>query len=382
MNITIQPGALKGAVTAPPSKSYTHRALVCAALSDKACRIKNAGCGEDISATLACIESFQTGAKLYNCRESGTTLRFFAPLSLLCGGGEFTGSPRLLERGISEYERIFPEHGIFVEKSEGKIIVSGKLTAGEYILRGDVSSQFVSGLLLALARTEGDSTVRVLPPVESRSYVDMTVEVMRAFGVKAEEQEKNVFSVKGGQSYASGEYTVEGDWSNAAPFYALSFLGHDIQIEGLNKKSLQPDRVCKEYFERLKNGNVSLDVSGCPDLAPLLMAFAALNYGGTLTGTHRLKLKESDRVQVMSEELTKYGCHIIINDNSVDIINSSLRAPTEPLSSHNDHRIAMALTPLCLAYGGTIGGAEAVNKSFGDFFKIVENLRQVHKNGI
>ena len=375
MNMTITPAVLKGTVTAPPSKSYTHRALICAALSEKPCRIINVGGGEDVFATLECIESFKNGAKAYNCRESGTTLRFFVPLSLLIGGGRFTGSLRLMERGISEYERVLPEHGISVKKTADSISVSGKLTAGEYVLKGDVSSQFISGLLLALPTLDGDSVIRVLPPVESRAYIDMTLSVMRDFGVNVYENEKNVFRIKGNQSYFRGEYTVEGDWSNAAPFYALKFLGHEIEINGLNGMSIQPDRVCTDYFERLKNGNVTLDVSGCPDLAPVLMAFAAMNCGGTLTGTRRLRLKESDRAQAMASELTKYGCHITVDDNLVDIIKSKLHAPTEILSSHNDHRIAMALVLPCLRYGGTIGGAESVNKSFGDYFRIIEELK-------
>lgn len=375
MNITITPTVLKGTVTAPPSKSYTHRALVCTALSGRPCRIKKALCGEDISATLECIDSFRNGTGQYNCRESGTSLRFFVPLSLLGGGGEFTGSSRLIERGISEYERVLPQHGISIGKTQDKITVSGKLRAGEYVLRGDVSSQFVSGLLFALSKLDGDSVIRVLPPVESRAYIDMTLRVMRAFGVIIDECEKNVFYIKGAQRYFCEEYTVEGDWSNAAPFYALKYLGHEIEIQGLDADSLQPDRVCLEYFERLKNSRAAFDVSNCPDLAPVLMSFAALNHGGTLTGTHRLKLKESDRARAMADELTKYNCHIIVNDNSVNIIKKELHTPKEILSSHNDHRVAMALSLLCFEHGGTISGAEAVNKSFGDFFQIIDTLR-------
>ena len=375
MNITLCPTMLNGTVSAPPSKSLTHRALICAALSDRPCEIINEGRGEDISATLDCIAAFKNASRLYNCRESGTTLRFFVPLSLLGGGGKFIGSGRLIERGISEYERVLPEHGIKIENNVDGISVSGRLTAGEYTLRGDVSSQFVSGLLLALSRADGDSTLRVLPPVESRAYIDMTLSVMRSFGVTVTENEKNTFEIHGTQRYFREKYTVEGDWSNAAYFIALKMLGHDIEITGLEFNSIQPDKVCLEYFERLKNGCAVLDVSNCPDLAPVLMAFAAMNNGCTLTGTHRLKLKESDRARAMAEELTKFGCRIEVYDNSVDITKTKLHAPKEILSSHNDHRVAMALTLPCLEYGGTVNNAEAVNKSFGEFFEIIEELR-------
>ena len=375
MKAEIRPSVLSGTTEAPPSKSYAHRLLMAAALSDRVCRIENISRSDDISATLDCIETLKRGGENYACRESGSTLRFFVPLALVKGDkAEFRGSERLMERGISEYEAAFAEKGISIEKKPTAILLRGKLRAGEYTLRGNVSSQFVTGLLLALPLLEGESRITVLPPVESRGYIDITLDVLRKFKIRVFEREKNTFLVPGGQKYCGTDCAAEGDWSNAAFFCALSEMGAELKITGLNENSLQSDRRCVEFFKALKNSAAEIELSDNPDLAPLLMAFAALHYGGTLTGTGRLSLKESDRAAAMAEELEKFGAGIKIYNNSVNITKTRLHAPAEPLASHNDHRIVMALTLLCLRYGGTLCGAEAVNKSWPEFFDVLRSL--------
>ena len=375
MKVEIRPSVLSGTVEAPPSKSYAHRLLIAAALSESECKIENISFSDDISATLDCIETLKNGGQNYNCRESGSTLRFFVPLSLVKGErAEFRGSERLIRRGISEYEAVFAGKGIRIEKKPTAILLRGKLSAGDYTLRGDVSSQFVSGLLLALPLLEGESRITVLPPVESRGYIDITLDVLQKFGIRVFEREKNIFVVPGGQKYRGADCTAEGDWSNAAFFCALLETGAALEITGLNENSLQSDRRCVEFFKALKSSAAEIELSDNPDLAPLLMAFAALHHGGTLTGTKRLSLKESDRAAVMAEELRKFDAKIEVNDNEVNITKTKLHAPSEMLSAHNDHRVVMALTLLCLRYGGTILGAEAIQKSWPEFFNILRTL--------
>lgn len=393
MNVEIMPSALRGTVNAPPSKSYAHRLLICAVLSDRPCRIGGISRSEDVSATLDCIVSLggsyridgstievyprsgEKAGEIFSCRESASTLRFFVPLALTMGQrSEFRGSQRLIQRGIDEYAAAFTGKGIEIKKTPAAVRLRGRLRAGEYVLRGDVSSQFVSGLLFALPLVGGESRITVLPPVESRAYIDLTLEVLHSFGVSVSEREKNVFDIPGGQKYTGADCAAEGDWSNAAVLYALAEMGAEIGITGLKADSAQGDRRCIEFLHSLKNSCAEIDVSGTPDLAPVLMAFAAMNRGALLTGTKRLRLKESDRAAVMAEELAKFGARTEVNDDSVFIAAARLHAPSEKLSAHNDHRAAMALALPCLKYGGVICGAEAVNKSWPEFFDVLQSL--------
>ena len=393
MNIKILPSELSGTVNAPPSKSCAHRLLICAALSDRECTVGNISVSEDISATIDCIAALGAsceitgstahvfprkdgnGGKIFNCRESGSTLRFFAPIALALGQeAELRGSARLIERGIDEYVLAFAEKGIEIKKTPVSVHLRGRLSAGEYILRGDVSSQFVSGLLFALPLLDRESRITVLPPTESRSYIDITLDTLRKFGISVSENEKNVFDVPGVQKYSAADCAAEGDWSNAAYLYALAEMGAGIKIAGLKPDSIQGDRRCLEFFRSLKASSSEIDLSDNLDLAPALMSFAAMNNGGVLTGTRRLRLKESDRAVVMSEELAKFGAVTEVKDNCVLIDKAPLRAPEKTLSAHNDHRVAMALSLQCLKYGGVIEGAEAVNKSWPEFFDVLQAL--------
>ena len=392
MNIRVEASALAGTVTAPSSKSCAHRLLIASALSGESCTVSNIPQSEDVAATLDCLSALgadyaitentvrftgraQECGSVFHCRESGSSLRFLLPVAAaLTDCTEFRGSPRLIERGIGEYEHVLPMHGVEIQKTADSFRTNGRLRAGEYSIRGDMSSQFASGLLMALPLVEGDSLLRVLPPVESRPYIDLTMDVLRRFGIIIEERADGLFFLRGGQSYQSRDTVAEGDWSNAAVLYALKAMGAEIEINGLNQNSLQGDKACLWYFDRLSASPAELDVSDHPDLAPLLLCLAALNHGGRLTGTHRLRLKESDRTHTMAQELAKFGADIQVDDNSIDIKYKPLHAPTELLHCHNDHRIAMALTVLCSRFGGTIEGADCVGKSWREFFDVMKEI--------
>ena len=311
----------------------------------------------------------------FPCRESGSTLRFFLPLALVKGSGAvFTGTRRLMERGVSVYETLFAEKNISLQKCSESLTVSGRLTPGRYTLRGDVSSQFVTGLLFALPLLDGASNLQVLPPVESRPYIDITLDAMKAFGVTVTEAPENTFHIPGGQTYRSMDITVEGDWSNAAALLALNELGGDVNVTGLRTDSLQGDRICVEYLRRLSAPEAVLDLSGCPDLGPVLFAVAAANHGAVFTGTRRLKIKESDRAQVMAEELKKFGVFAEVGENTVRIPAGGIKKPDAILCGHNDHRVIMALSLLVSQVGGVIIDAEAVRKSYPDFFRDLKRL--------
>lgn len=391
MLVEIKPSKLKGTVKAPPSKSMAHRLLICAGIAEGESKIKNVAYSQDVLATLDCLEAlgaavekngdtvYITGADIksfcggvFPCRESGSTLRFFLPLAML-GKGEslFIGSGRLMERPMEIYEALSREKGISYEKSGDGIRVSGILKGGSFSLRGDVSSQFVTGLLFALPLAEEDSTVTLTGKTESIAYIDMTVAALEKFGVNIKKENDNSYYIKGNQKYLPQKLTVEGDYSNGAFLDAFNLIGGELEVEGLAEESIQGDRVYKDYFGKLKEGFCQLDVSQCPDLAPVLMTLASAFHGAQLTGTRRLKIKESDRGEVMKAELSKFGSVIETKENEINVFKSNLHTPEETLCSHNDHRVVMSLSVLCSLYGGKIQGAESVNKSYPDFFDVM-----------
>lgn len=392
MKIEIKPSTLCGEIIAPPSKSIAHRFLICGALSRGECRINVVSESEDMKATIGCLSSLGANVQregdtvtifcglnpkkevMLDCIESGSTLRFMIPVALASGAEKITfkGSERLIARGVEVYEKVFADKGVRIEKDKNEIVVSGTLESGNYVLRGDVSSQYVTGLMLSLATLNSDSTIEILPPVESRPYIDMTIAVLEKFGVKIEETEKNKFFVKGGQRFASGAYDVEGDWSNGAILLALNSFGSHIEVTGLDENSVQGDKVCVEIFRALEKGNATIDLSDCPDLAPIAFVVAAEKNGAKFTGTERLKIKESDRAAVMAEELAKFGARVDVFDDYVVVHKAELHASSKEIRSHNDHRIAMSLAVLMTKYGGVLDGAEAVKKSFPDFFDVMK----------
>lgn len=392
MKIEIKPSTLCGEIFAPPSKSIAHRFLICGALSRGECRINGVSESEDMKATIGCLSSLGANVQregdtvtifcelnppkeaTLDCIESGSTLRFMIPVALASGAEKITfkGSERLIARGVEVYEEVFADKCVRIEKDKNEIVVSGTLESGNYVLRGDVSSQYVTGLMLSLATLNSDSTIEILPPVESRPYIDMTIAVLEKFGVKIEETEKNKFFVKGGQRFASGTYDVEGDWSNGAILFALNAFGSNVAVSGLDENSVQGDKVCVEIFRALEKGNATIDLSDCPDLAPIAFVVAAEKNGATFTGTERLKIKESDRSAVMAEELAKFGARVDVFDDYVVVHKAELHASSKEIRSHNDHRIAMSLAVLMTKYGGVLDGAEAVKKSFPDFFDVMK----------
>lgn len=401
MRVAIAPSRAVGRVSAPPSKSMAHRALICGALSEGS-RVENLAFSKDIKATIDCLEKLganvkteengvfiggldlsktEEGSVLF-CNESGSTLRFILPLCMTAGKRlTLTGSERLFLRPLGIYESIAAQQGILFEKTENSVTVCGRLAAGDYTVSGDVSSQFVSGLLFALPLLEGDSTLTVTEPFESASYVELTRSMLSRFGVDIR-REGNVFYIKGGKSPKATEYEVEGDCSNAAFLEAFNLLGGEVEVEGIAADTLQGDRVYKDIFRRLAQGNGEFDLSDCPDLAPICFALAAALNGARFNGTSRLKIKESDRAAAMAQELAKFGVKSEVMENSVTV-SCGLNAPNVPLSGHNDHRIVMSMALLCSVTGGIIEGAEAVSKSYPDFFDRIKGLGiEVEENEI
>jgi len=221
---------------------------------------------------------------------------------------------------------------------------------------------------------EEDSVIQLIPPVESCSYINLTIEALETFGVEVKWQDEKTLYIKGGQSYKAVHAEVEGDYSNAAFFAALNELGSDIEMTGLNPESLQGDKVYEKNFALLEKGTPTINISDCPDLGPILFAVAAVKGGGVFTGTRRLKIKESDRATAMAEELSKFGVAVTVYEDSVVVYPHDFHAPTEVLNGHNDHRIVMSMAVLLTRLGGSIVGAEAVSKSMPEFFELLSGL--------
>lgn len=398
MKTTISPSPLSGTVKAPPSKSMAHRLLIGAGLSEGTSIIHGVALSEDIKATLKCLTALgvkwqENGDDIIingvdvrmsvpqselECGESGSTMRFFVPISLLSGSKTvLTGAKRLLERPLTVYADMCREKNMFFSQNETGVSLQGPLVGGEYNIPGNISSQFISGLLFALPLLKEDSVINILPPVESRPYINLTIRALSVFGIRIEEPAQNTLFIPGGQHYIPTEATVEGDWSNAAFFEALNLFGNSVKVTGLDENTLQGDRIFVKHFESLSKGSPVIHIGDCPDLAPILFAVSAAKYGGVFTGTRRLKLKESDRAECMAAELRKFGAAVTVHEDDVVVFPKEFHAPTEILDGHNDHRIVMSLAVLCILTGGEIDGAEAVNKSYPGFF---DELKAINCN--
>ncbi len=414
MKIKIRKGAAHGRVSAPPSKSMAHRMLICAGLADGTSVLQGISDSQDMQATLDCLTALgahwqkdgetvtirgigsaagataqdhagnagvQAEKLVLQCRESGSTLRFFVPLCLRTGRRmQLVGAPRLMERPLGVYEQICRERGLTFVQEAQVLTVQGPLTAGNFQIPGNISSQFISGLLLALPMCEGDSILSILPPIESRPYIDMTLAALQKFGVNATWQDAQTLRIPGGQTYRACSTQVEGDFSNAAFFAALAAIRPEnrIVVDDLPEpeNSLQADRVFPQLLAELAGSDPCIDLSDCPDLGPILFAAAAAKHGGRFIGTKRLKIKESDRGEAMAAELRKLGVSVTVEENEIRIVPPAdgLMEPTEVLRGHNDHRIVMSETVLLTLTGGEIDGAEAVAKSFPDFFDKLQAL--------
>lgn len=394
MKAVICPGTPRGTVAAPPSKSMAHRLLICAALAQGESVVRGVDPSEDILATTDCLTALGASVSrngstvrirgcdprkappaVLCCRESGSTLRFMIPLCLLSGSPmRLEGSETLLSRPLSVYEDLCKAQGMILKRENGRLLVQGQLCPGNYEISGSISSQFITGLLFALSLLPAPSLIRLLPPVESRSYLLLTLQALGDAGVPVSWEEDDTLLIPGSALYRAQETAVEGDWSNAAFFEALNCAGGNVSLTGLRPDSLQGDRVYQDFFPRLAAGPSELDLTDCPDLAPVLFAVASLCHGAVFTGTRRLRFKESDRGAAMARELAKFGVSLTLEENRITVPAVSLHHPTETLQSHNDHRIAMALSVLCTRTGGIIEEAEAVRKSFPDYWERLRSL--------
>ncbi len=394
MKVTLFDSRATGTVTAPPSKSMAHRALICGAFSDRSV-IRSLAFSKDIEATIGCLqalgvtvqqvgdivtlggfsfENIPDNATLF-CNESGSTLRFLLPICMAAGKPvTLYGSSRLFERPLGIYEQIAADQHIQFIRGTDRVTVCGRLQSGNYTVAGNISSQFITGLLFALSLLEGDSTLTVTDTFESASYVDLTVGAMADFGV-AVDRKGSVFNISGGARYQDRTYTVEGDCSNAAFLEALNLLGGNVTVTGLSPDTLQGDRVYRDLFKTITDGNAVIDLSDCPDLAPVCFAVAAAKGGTRFEGTARLRIKESDRATAMATELAAFGITVTVEENAVTVHKGELHRPDRALCGHNDHRIVMALALLCTVTGGTVLGAQAVSKSYPDFFEVLKSLQ-------
>ena len=407
MNITIKPGRLSGKVRAPASKSAAHRALVCAALGDALTTLRVNALNDDLEATIdaltalgAVIDFDPRGERLavrpiegapglrrrieglegriaphvdygqrltVDCGESGSTLRFMLPVTLALGArARFAGHGRLPERPNKPLTDALRAHGAVIDADTLPMNAEGPLRGGLWSLPGDVSSQYVTGLLLALPLLPGDSEIRLTTLLASAPYVDMTLAMLRRFGITVEPAAGG-WRVPGGQAYRSpGELAVEGDWSAAAFWLAANAFGGDIAVEGLSDDSAQGDRAVARLL-----GRPEIDASNVPDLVPALAAAAAvLPQRTVITGAARLRLKESDRLQTTAAVINGLGGHAEITADGL-VIEGGMPLAGGEVDGANDHRIVMAASILatCCAGPTVIRGAEAVNKSYPAFFE-------------
>ena len=404
----ILPSRLQGSVTVPPSKSMAHRALLCAGLAAGTTQIQGILPSQDMEATcraltalgasivrqgsLARVQGVAGRPKVpqgpVDCGESGSTLRFLIPaFALASAPARLTGRGRLPQRPLGPYGAIFHGQGLPFAQDETGVSFQGPLAPGDYTLPGDVSSQFISGLLFALPLLPGDSHIRIQPPFESRGYVNMTLQVMDAVGVQAAFLDGLTLRVPGNQRFTApaAPFLVEGDDSQAAFFLTLDAILGDVSVAGLSLRSIQGDRVMGEILARC--GHVPgqpprplapfvADLGDCPDLGPILMTLGLFCRGESrLLNAGRLRLKESDRGTAMAQELSKLGGQASLAGDEIRIRQSRLR-PGPALSSHGDHRIAMALAVAALGarIPADIQGAEAVEKSYPDFWKDLAHL--------
>lgn len=400
MDIKIIPNILSGKVSVPPSKSVAHRMIIAAALTDGTSTISNLFPSVDITATMDCMKAL--GAKIsfsgdtaviegirsvpdkavLNCHESGSTLRFLIPVGCALGvNAKFIGSGKLPQRPLTTLLNELPKHGAsFVLPNNGEnlpLIVNGKLTGGRFYVDGNVSSQFITGLLFALPLLDGDSEIVLTSPLQSKPYVDITIGVLRDFDCEINETESGYF-VKGNQRFKPFSGAVEGDFSQAAFFYTANTLGSSIEICGLNENSLQGDKRIAEICKCVAvNGSAfELDCSDIPDLVPILSVLGCFCKGKSrITNAARLRIKECDRLAAMEDCLNKIGGKVksLPDGLEIDGVGSLKGGEVE---CFNDHRIAMSMAiaatrcenPLILR------GAECVSKSFPNFFEVYKSL--------
>lgn len=411
MDMNILPGALGGTIGAISSKSDAHRVLIAAALSQEPCKIICNTNSKDIEATVGCLCAL--GAEIHregeifsvspiekpknaclDCGESGSTLRFLLPVAAALGADTaFTGHGRLPTRPLSPLREELIKNGALLSPAgEFPVRLSGALRSGEFTLAGNISSQFVTGLLFALPLLDGDSVIHLLPPVESCAYIEMTLSVLRTFGIEVKKQE-NSFYIKGNQTYRAPEtVTVEGDWSNAAFFLTAGALGGEVTVTGLNPDSLQGDRAIAEILKEMgaavsvRENSVTvkarplhgivIDASNIPDLVPVL-SIAAMGASGQtiIKNAGRLRIKECDRLAACTENGNALGGAVAETEDGLLILGTNgIRGGG--VSGFNDHRMVMsaAVAASIAREKITILGAEAAEKSYPQFFEDFKSL--------
>lgn len=401
----------KGTIKSPPSKSMAHRSFLAAALTNGTSTISNLVYSQDMEATLgalpllgAKVERLESSVKItgnngifppvsqvVDCIESGSTLRFLIPLFTHASTPvTFTGRGRLMQRPQEVYANLFKEKDLSFSQSGQELTIDGSFTGGNFTLDGSVSSQFITGLLFTLPLLKQDSTLHITEPFESRSYVELTRQVLHDFGVETTWQDENTLQISGNQTFQAKDYEVEGDCSQAAFWAVLGALTGDISIDGIRPDTLQGDRVIFKILEQAnakftyENGTYSyqksdligteIDLADCPDLGPILMILGLFSKGETtITNAGRLRVKESDRIAAMESEIKKLGGSISVKGDTITLTSSTLN-PSHDLISHNDHRIAMAMSVATVAAGMTtqLADAQAVEKSYPDFFDVLK----------
>ena len=416
--LRVMPGHLDGTVEAPPSKSVAHRALLCAWLAGDVGCVENVdrSTSRDIAATIDCLAAlgrFREGSlrerrfmsgipepTVLDCGESGSTLRFLVPLVGALGrSAVFVGQGRLPLRPIGEYLSILSGRGVLLSPPPTgglPLGLRGRLLPGDFTIPGGVSSQYVTGMLLALPLLPEDSSIRIDGRLESAPYVELTIQVMEAFGVRVERDESNqAFRVPGNQRYRPVEYRVEGDYSQAAFWLTAAALGSDLTVTGLSSTSAQGDREIQSLLARLTTAGegeegaegtegeeVVIDASQIPDLVPILaVAAVACRRNVRIVNASRLRLKESDRLASTADALTRIGAEVMATEDGLWIRGLGPR-PGESLfeggeaDAWNDHRIAMALAVAALRSrsGVSIKGWNCVEKSYPEFFHVLQRL--------
>ncbi len=366
--IKITPNKLKGEIKIPPSKSMGHRAIICASFAKGISTITNFDYSDDMIATISAMEAlgtvitkeddkiivdgtntFSKNNSFIDCNESGSTLRFLIPISIVKENKvHVVGRGFLGKRPITTYYEIFDRQGITYSFKEGELDlkINGQLKADTFKVKGNISSQFISGLLFALPLLDGNSVIEITTELESKSYIDLTLSMLKTFGIEIINQDYKKFIIEGNQSYRPMDYEVEGDYSQGAFFYCANFIGNDISIKGLDENSLQGDKQCVDIInEFLENDEkeVTIDATNCPDIIPVVTVASSFRKGKTnIINAGRLRIKECDRLKAISSELNKIGGKVTELDEGL-IIEGVESFSGGEVSSFDDHRIAMSL---------------------------------------
>ncbi len=385
--VKIKNAILNGSVVIPPSKSAAHRALLCSFLAGGG-TVSPIISSKDMQAMQQAISALENDDKIVDCIESGNTLRFVIPVAAALGKSvTFVGSGRLPERPLEPFLELLPKHNIKCT-SNGRLPLSieGKLTAGKYEIAGNISSQYISGLLFALPILDGDSEIVLTTRLESKPYIDLTIKVMRDFGVEVQETESG-YLVRGNQQYKTRDYIVESDWSQAAFFLVGGAVGKSVALKGLDMNSVQGDKAIVDILKKfgadieIKENEIisrkaelkgiKIDVSDIPDTVPALAVAAAYANGRTeIVGGERLRFKESDRIESVVSNLKRLGADVTETSDGM-IINGGKKLKGAELLGYNDHRIVMAFSIAALFAGGEtiITEANSINKTYPSFFE-------------